>query len=63
MDQYRRNQLIEKNKPKLSEKVERKVKDSKFVSEKNSPRVPTMEEFMSKKKSTSQPKKVNKVMS
>lgn len=63
LDQYRRNQLIEKNKPKLSEKVERKVKDNKFVSEKNSPRVPTMEEFMSKKKSSSQPKKVNKVMS
>lgn len=62
LDQYRRNQLIEKNKPRLTEKNDKKPKEGKYVSEKNSPRVPTMEEFMSKKKPGMQ-KKLNKVMS
>ncbi|XP_019770090.1 uncharacterized protein LOC109544393 [Dendroctonus ponderosae] len=62
LDQYRRNQLIERNKPKLSEKPEKKPKEGKYVSEKNSPRIPTMEEFMTKKRANTQ-KKVNKVVS
>ncbi|ERL95101.1 hypothetical protein D910_12371, partial [Dendroctonus ponderosae] len=56
LDQYRRNQLIERNKPKLSEKPEKKPKEGKYVSEKNSPRIPTMEEFMTKKRANTQKK-------
>ncbi|KAJ8918581.1 hypothetical protein NQ315_013086 [Exocentrus adspersus] len=55
LDQYRRNQLIEKNKPRMLNEAKHDNKDYKLrnnatVSEDNSPRVPTMEEFLSKKK-------------
>ncbi|CAH1156246.1 unnamed protein product [Phaedon cochleariae] len=56
LDQYRRNQLIEKNKPKIgNDKMEysqplRRSNPNPPPPEKNSPRVPTMEEFLSKKK-------------
>ncbi|CAG9862402.1 unnamed protein product [Phyllotreta striolata] len=53
LDQYRRNQLIEKNKPKMScDKGDGREARKSLASgaEKNSPRVPTMEEFLSKKK-------------
>ncbi|KAJ8961331.1 hypothetical protein NQ314_005942 [Rhamnusium bicolor] len=56
LDQYRRNQLIEKNKPRMlntDQKCESKDFKSRnqMVSEKNSPRVPTMEEFFVEKES------------
>nr|XP_023018605.1 uncharacterized protein LOC111507520 isoform X1 [Leptinotarsa decemlineata] len=54
LDQYRRNQLIEKNKPKIvtNEKPEYREppRRNHLPVEKSSPRVPTMEEFLSKKK-------------
>ncbi|KAG5900489.1 hypothetical protein JTB14_010900 [Gonioctena quinquepunctata] len=52
LDQYRRNQLIEKNKPKNnpSELREMPKRANTQTMEKNSPRVPTMEEFLTKKK-------------
>ncbi|XP_060528565.1 uncharacterized protein LOC132703365 isoform X2 [Cylas formicarius] len=62
LDQYRRNQLVERNKPKVADK-EKKIKEAKYVSENVSPRIPTMEDFMAKKKSPGQLKKINKVMS
>lgn len=72
LDQYRRNQLIEKNKPRMLSEIKHEPKEyNKFrnnpvPTENNSPRVPTMEEFLSKKKVStnySQQKKVNKVVS
>ncbi|XP_030768375.1 uncharacterized protein LOC115891916 [Sitophilus oryzae] len=62
LDQYRRNQLIEKNKPKVAEKGERKGREEKYLSQRSTPRVPTMEEFLAKRKSGGT-KKVNKVVS
>ncbi|XP_072393061.1 uncharacterized protein [Diabrotica undecimpunctata] len=55
LDQYRRNQLIEKNKPKMSNDKERgdtkeTLRKTINLPEQDSPRVPTMEEFLSKKK-------------
>lgn len=56
LDQYRRNQLIEKNKPRLNSDNEvRHLGGGKnyhhaVAGDKNSPRIPTMEEFLTKKK-------------
>ncbi|CAH2006210.1 unnamed protein product [Acanthoscelides obtectus] len=69
LDQYR-NQLSEKNKPRLKNsdlKDGSSMEMRKHVPMDRSPRVPTMEEFLSKKKVSSQqpgqPKKVNNVVS
>lgn len=67
LDQYRRNQMIEKNKTKL---VDRKSQNETAPAqitvyrEHLSPRVPPMDDFLSKKKNVSnqvKAKKVNKV--
>lgn len=65
LDQYRRNQLLEKNnfKPANEPKGD-VVKESKKFPTATETRVPTMEEFLSKKKvSPGQAKKKNRVMS
>ncbi|XP_050512939.1 uncharacterized protein LOC126888626 [Diabrotica virgifera virgifera] len=68
LDQYRRNQLIEKNKPKMSNDKERgdakeTLRKPINITEQDSPRVPTMEEFLSKKKVSGQQRKLNRVIS
>ncbi|XP_050304340.1 uncharacterized protein LOC126741912 [Anthonomus grandis grandis] len=61
LDQYRRSQLIEKNKPKNLDKSDKnKPQETKYTAPKLSPRIPTMDEFMSKKVP---PKKLNKIIS
>lgn len=53
LDQYRRNQVIEKTRPK-SEKMRTDAKASPDASVKKvTPKIPTMDEFLSKKKTVS----------
>lgn len=71
LDQYRRNQMIEKSKPK--ERKRRAMHDLKTTprpsSEKLTPKMPTMDEFLSTRKSppvgnaNQQHKKINNVVS
>lgn len=66
LDQYRRNQMFEKSKPKPEKttKVDSKVAATPVV-EKVTPKIPTMDEFLSKKKavSNSNPQKKLNIMS
>ncbi|XP_076266003.1 uncharacterized protein LOC143199792 isoform X1 [Rhynchophorus ferrugineus] len=62
LDQYRRNQLIDKNKPKPGDKQRGAASSEKFTSQKSTPRVPTMDEFLAKRKPGTH-KKINKVIS
>lgn len=52
LDQYRRNQLVERSKPRINGETDARGGKHRyqFLSDKNSPRVPTMEEFLTKKK-------------
>lgn len=68
LDQYRRNQMIEKSRPR-SEKIRTDAKTSpKTSSAKVPPTIPTMDEFLLKKRNVSNQspqtqKKINKVVS
>lgn len=66
LDQYRRNQMMEKSHPK--ERKKKILNDSVGTpcssTDKLPPKMPTMDEFLSSKKSSpNQPKKVNNVVS
>lgn len=67
LDQYRRNQMMEKSHPKERKKkfcTESIVSPCSSI-DKIPPKIPTMDEFLSSRKGTTinQPKKVNNVVS
>lgn len=66
LDQYRRNQMFEKSKPKAEKSLRVDTKASPAVMERMPPKIPTMDEFLSKKKTVSSsnpPKKLNTIVS
>lgn len=65
LDQYRRNQMFEKSKPRTERTLRADNKPSPPIVEKAAPKIPTMDEFLSKKKtvSSSNPQKKLHAMS
>lgn len=63
LDQYRRNQMFEKSKPKTEKTLKVETKTLPAMMERMPPKIPTMDEFLSKKKMVSNPKKINNIVS
>lgn len=66
LDQYRRNQMFEKSKPKTEKTLRVDAKSSPPLMERMPPKIPTMDEFLTKKKTVSgqnNSKKLNNIMS